>query len=285
MKQTTLYIILFTVFQIISFNLSAQEESLPAYPGGEEAFSKYFADSIKVPDRIKNSSVKPNYNFSFSMNCYDKAFNYKLDDLHRDILSQVKELLSKMRRWKFQSDSDEMCEYNYKVDVKMTFTDKASCSYSVSRYSPQIYIMDVKGEAEPEAVDIAVLSDNSPVIVEERYSFENPFATVEQMPRYVGGESEMFKFIGENMQYPAKAQEYRIQGRVVLRFVVDKDGSISDVQILRSLDPECDKEAVRVVKAMPKWKPGKQNGREVPVYFTLPIMFKLENIEKQDVSK
>ena len=81
------------------------------------------------------------------------------------------------------------------------------------------------------------------------------------------------KFIRDNLKYPVIAQENGIQGRVILRFVVSKTGTIDNVTVLRSLDPTCDKEAIRVVKSMPKWIPGKQNGNNVPVYFTLPVVF------------
>ena len=104
---------------------------------------------------------------------------------------------------------------------------------------------------------------------------EKPYEAVEQMPTFPGGETELMKFIRDNLKYPVIAQENGIQGRVILRFVVSKTGTIDNVTVLRSLDPTCDKEAIRVVKSMPKWIPGKQNGNNVPVYFTLPVVFKL----------
>lgn len=103
-----------------------------------------------------------------------------------------------------------------------------------------------------------------------------PFITVEQMPRYTGGEQAMHKFIADNMKYPVEAVKNGIQGRVTVRFVVGKEGKISDVTVVRGIDPTCDKEAVRVVNLMPDWVPGKQNGQAVPVYFTLPIVFRLK---------
>lgn len=103
-----------------------------------------------------------------------------------------------------------------------------------------------------------------------------PVYHAEFMPQFPGGESEMYKFISENLRYPAIDQEIGNEGRVSIRFVVTKTGEISDVQILRGVSSTCDKEAVRVIKNMPKWIPGKQNGNPVPVYFTLPIIFKLK---------
>ncbi|MDR0824908.1 MAG: TonB family protein [Prevotella sp.] len=138
----------------------------------------------------------------------------------------------------------------------------------------QVSVADIKGTSD-KGVDIAELREHK-VIVEEKPVEEKPFVTVEQMPTFPGGEVEMQKFIGNNLKYPVVAQESGIQGRVTIRFVVSKTGAIEDVTVMRGIDSSCDKEAVRVVKSMPRWNPGKQNGLSVPVYFTLPIVFKLK---------
>ncbi len=101
------------------------------------------------------------------------------------------------------------------------------------------------------------------------------FDVVEVMPQYPGGQIAMMKYIMENIKYPKQAMKERIQGRVTVRFIVEKDGSISDVKPILSVHPLLNKEAVRVVESMPKWTPGKQNGKPVRVRFNLPVMFKL----------
>lgn len=138
----------------------------------------------------------------------------------------------------------------------------------------QVSVADVKGTDDKFGMDIAEMNQHK-VIVEEKVE-EKPFQTVEQMPTFPGGDAELMKYISSNLKYPIVAQENGISGRVTLRFVVTATGEISDVQVLRGFDPSCDKEAIRVVKSMPKWIPGKQNGRNVPVYFTIPVTFKLE---------
>lgn len=102
-----------------------------------------------------------------------------------------------------------------------------------------------------------------------------PVDFVEQMPQFPGGQSALMSYLGSNIRYPVMAIENEIEGRVVVRFVVGKDGNISNVQVIKQLDPSCDKEAVRVVKSMPQWVAGRQNGHPVAVYFTLPVIFKL----------
>ena len=101
------------------------------------------------------------------------------------------------------------------------------------------------------------------------------FDIVEVMPQFPGGQIAMLQYIMENMKYPEQAMKEGIQGRVTVRFIVEKDGSISDVKPVLSVHPLLNKEAVRVVKSMPKWTPGKQNGKPVRVRFNLPVMFKL----------
>ncbi|WP_108821937.1 energy transducer TonB [Dysgonomonas sp. Marseille-P4361] len=103
-----------------------------------------------------------------------------------------------------------------------------------------------------------------------------PVSIAEIMPQFPGGEAEMYKFIKDNLKYPVVDQETGTQGRVTIRFVVSKTGEISNIEVLRGVSPSCDREALRVVKSMPNWIPGRQNGNTVPVYFTLPIVFKLK---------
>ena len=101
------------------------------------------------------------------------------------------------------------------------------------------------------------------------------FDVVEVMPQFPGGQIAMLQYIMKNIKYPEQAMKEGIQGRVAVRFIVEKDGSISDVKPILSVHPLLNKEAVRVVKSMPKWTPGKHNGKPVRVRFNLPVMFKL----------
>lgn len=109
------------------------------------------------------------------------------------------------------------------------------------------------------------------------YCEENKiFDVVEQMPCFPGGSQKLFEYLEQNMRYPMVAEENCIQGRVVVTFVVEKDGSINGVKVVKSVDPSLDKEAARLVKRMPKWCPGKQNGQPVRVNYTIPVTFRLK---------
>lgn len=115
------------------------------------------------------------------------------------------------------------------------------------------------------------------IIAEERPNDkERPLDIAEVMPSFPGGDAKLMTWLSQNIQYPAIAEENGVQGRVIVRFVVGKDGTIRNPKILRSVDPSLDKEALRVVKAMPIWIPGKQKGIPVAVYFTLPVTFQLQ---------
>ena len=136
-----------------------------------------------------------------------------------------------------------------------------------------ISIADVKGNDELNGKDIAELKE---VITKAPEAEEKTYTMVEQMPQFPGGDRELLSFIAKNLHYPTIAQEKGIQGKVFVRFVVSATGDVKDVKVMRSLDPYCDKEAIRVIQSLPKWIPGRQRGRNVPVYYTVPITFKLQ---------
>ena len=113
-------------------------------------------------------------------------------------------------------------------------------------------------------------------VEEEEVEEQQIFQVVEEMPEFPGGMGECMKFLGKNIKYPQISQENGVQGRVIVQFVVNQDGSIVDPQVVRGVDPYLDKEALRVISMMPKWKPGKQRGKAVRVKFTVPVMFRLQ---------
>ena len=106
---------------------------------------------------------------------------------------------------------------------------------------------------------------------------EKPLETVDEPPCFPGGNGALNKWLSSNIRYPESAQKQGVQGRVVVKFIVEKDGSVSNVEVVKSASPELDAEAVRVIKAMPNWTPGKNNGKLIRVYFTLPITFTLQD--------
>ena len=177
------------------------------------------------------------------------------------------EILNTVKATELQITRDEEVveEIKSQDDLKDTDTavgttdfDKGTDDLNVVREHKEEVIVE---EKKPEPVD-----DNQ------------VFTVVEQKPQFPGGEAALLKWVGEHLRYPAMAQENNIQGKVVVQFVVTKTGKVGEVKVIRSKDPDLDKEAVRVVKALPDFVPGKMNGHAVNVWYTLPVTFKLQGI-------
>ena len=120
-----------------------------------------------------------------------------------------------------------------------------------------------------------------PVLKTDVKANNEPFMVVEKMPQYPGGEKALMEYIGGNLKYPEDAMKKGEQGRLIIRFVVNAMGKVEKTEVLRGLSPSMDAEALRVVNAMPEWIPGEQKGQKVPVYYTLPITFRLQGGSKQ----
>ena len=135
--------------------------------------------------------------------------------------------------------------------------------------------------------DVTVVREHKEeIVVEEKHEEkaapppppapEQIFTAVEESPKFPGGDAELYKYLGSHIRYPEMAAQNNIQGRVIVQFVVEKNGSVGQVKVVRGKDPDLDKEAVRVVKSLPNFIPGKMNGQAVRVWYTLPINFKLQ---------
>ena len=180
------------------------------------------------------------------------------------------------------------------ADMEFTFEDEVEIQQTTQETTPpppspavqEVEVLNVvEDDVETESSEINTEDDKdvegviaapveAPVEEEEE---EVVFVVVETMPEFPGGQQALFKYLSENVKYPVIAQENGIQGRVICQFVVNKDGSIVDVEVVRSGgDASLDKEAVRVIKSMPKWKPGKQRGKAVRVKYTVPVNFRLQ---------
>ena len=161
-----------------------------------------------------------------------------------------------------------------KKDEDVKPEDELKSQDDLAKTNTAIGSFDVKGNDEAEG---EVLKAKE-VIAEEKPKEEETkvFDVVEQMPQFPGGQQALFEYLSKNIKYPVIAEENGVQGRVIVTVVVERDGSITDVKVVKSVDPSLDKEAQRVVKAMPHWIPGKQNGSAVRVKYTVPVTFRLQ---------
>ncbi|MCB0770977.1 MAG: energy transducer TonB [Flavobacteriales bacterium] len=181
----------------------------------------------------------------------------------------------------FEKRNDEMGQ------LEMDFLEEEVIPASITPPPPPppppapttvLEIVDDEEEVEEvEMVDTEIKEDTKVEIIkrEEVVEEEQIFTIVEDMPSFPGGEAELFKYLGKSIKYPQMAQDASISGVVYVTFVVGKDGKISDAKVLRGIGGGCDEEALRVVRAMPTWKPGKQRGKPVTVQYNLPIRFTL----------
>jgi len=157
-----------------------------------------------------------------------------------------------------------------------------------AKYVPPVVVDSIKPEDDVQlmtADDAAVEIQNEEVVeyvepvkeeVQEEEAEPEPFVVVEEMPMFPGGDVALLQYIGEHTQYPEVAKENNIQGRVIVRFCVTSKGGVNQVSVLKGVDPELDKEAIRVVESLPAFKPGKQGGKPVPVWYMVPITFTLK---------
>ena len=180
------------------------------------------------------------------------------------------------------------------ADMEFTFEEEVEIQQTTQETPPppppppvqEVEVLNVvEDDVETESIEINTEDDKDVEVViaapveapVEEEEEEVVFVVVETMPEFPGGQQALFKYLSENVKYPVIAQENGIQGRVICQFVVNKDGSIVEVEVVRSGgDASLDKEAVRVIKSMPKWKPGKQRGKAVRVKYTVPVNFRLQ---------
>ena len=170
---------------------------------------------------------------------------------------------------------EEMVEITKQEEQKPQPVEVPKQTTQLEIVQDDVEVEDIEINAEVDQQE--VIEEYVPVEVEEEEVVEQEiFQIVEEMPAFPGGEAKLMEYVGKNIKYPQIARETGIQGRVFIGFVVEPDGSVSNVKLLRGIGGGCDEEAMRVVKSMPKWKPGKQRGKAVRVSYQIPVFFKLQ---------
>ncbi len=168
--------------------------------------------------------------------------------------------------------------------MKHYLTLLALCFYALQTFAQTSKLIEIHPDSvssdasiiETKTTDVLPVTNALQVNDKKKIKEPKVFSYVEQMPEFKGGDAALIKFLQQKIKYPKKAQEMDIQGKVLIRFVVNETGKVSDISVLRGVEQSLNDEAVRVVKSFPKFKPGKQQGKAVKVYFNLPIVFKLQ---------
>lgn len=170
---------------------------------------------------------------------------------------------------------EEMVEITKQEEPKPQPVEMPKQTTQLEIVEDDVEVEDIEINAEVEQNEV-IEEYVAPEVVEDEVVEQEIFKIVEEMPSFPGGEAKLMEFVAKNVKYPQIARETGIQGRVFVNFVVEPDGSVSNVSVLRGIGGGCDEEAMRVVKTMPKWKPGKQRGKPVRVQYMLPVNFKLQ---------
>lgn len=201
---------------------------------------------------------------SYQYHLLGLAYNHKYGLSNNFNFSHLKQRIIMMNKKK----SNATVHIKYALFVLPAFALLVAGNISCSQDASQTE--DAKEEV------VAPVSPEAKEAPAEKAAEEEIFMVVEQMPEFPGGIKELMDYLGTNVKYPENAMKKNVQGRVVVQFVVEKDGSLSEASVIRSIDPDLDAEALRVVQTMPKWKPGMQKGQAVRVKYTLPVSFKLQ---------
>ncbi len=231
-----------TVYQIV--------EQMPQYTGGEEAMMKYVAENIKYPQAAKDKNISGRVFVSFVIEKDGSVSNVKVvRGIGGGCDEEAARVIKEMPKWKPGMQKGKPVRVNYMMPIFFKLDDGQPAK-------------SVKKEKA-----------NNPDMTPDK---NGVYQIVEEMPKFPGGEDALMDYVSKNVVYPKEAQEKGISGRVFVGFIVEKDGSVSDVKVLRGIGGGCDEEAVRVISGLPKWKPGKQEGKPVRVSYQMPINFKLQ---------
>ena len=239
-----------TVYQMV--------EEMPQFPGGENALMSHVSKNLVYPEEAKEKEIQGRVFVSFVIEKDGSVSNVKvLRGIGGGCDEEAVRAVSSMPKWKPGKMKGKPVRVNYQIPINFKLGNPQKTQSQDNKKNEKM-------EDEVETV-VPVGPDKNGV-----------YQIVDQMPKFPGGEQALMDYVSKNVVYPKEAQEKGISGRVFVGFIVEKDGSVSDVKVLRGIGGGCDEEAVRVISGLPKWKPGKQEGKPVRVSYQMPINFKLQ---------
>lgn len=244
-------------------------EEMPDFPGGMKALMEYLSQNIKYPAEAHAKGIQGRVIVSFIVKKDGSISDIKVVrsvDPYLD--KEAERVIAAMPAWKPGKQRGQAVNVKFTVPVAFRLTGPEPAKAEEIKQSDLEEVVVVgyglKEDSTPDAVGIKT-GDTEPT-----------FKVVETMPKFPGGTAGLMKYLARSIKYPTIAQKNKEQGRVIIKMVVGKDGSLSDIKVLRSVSPSLDAEAIRVVGNMPKWEPGQQRGQAVAVEYTLPIVFRLQ---------
>ena len=224
-------------------------EVMPEFPGGQGALLKFLATNVRYPESAVKNGIEGRVSCSFVVGKDGASSEAEvIRGVSPELNEEALRVINSMPVWSPGKQRGKVVNVKYTVPVtfRLSGGKKKASSRIVQR---QIKEVDTSGRV---------------------------FTVVQQMPEFPGGQASLLKYLATRIKYPAIAQENGIQGRVSCSFVVDTDGSLKNIEVIRGIDPSLDREAVRVIREMPKWNPGVQNNMAVAVKYTVPVTFRLQ---------
>lgn len=236
-------------------------EVMPEFPGGQGALLQFLAKSIKYPVIAQQNGIQGRVTCSFVVGKDGVIRNIEvIRGVDPSLDLEATRVISMMPKWKPGTQKGKEVSVKYTVPVTFRLQGKEDNKPTPLPAGEDDNEITVVGYGEQKSADTS----------------GQVFAIVEKMPQFPGGEKAINEFISKTLQYPVIAQENGIQGKVVCSFIINQDGSVTDAEVISGVDPSLDREALRIVSAMPKWTPGTQRGKAVRVKYTMPVTFTLQ---------
>ena len=231
-----------SIFQVVG--------QMPSFPGGDRELMEHIAKNIKYPQEARDKEIQGRVFIGFVIEKDGSVSNVKvLRGISKECDAEAVRVISSLPKWKPGMHEGKPVRVSYQIPINFKLNDGPT----------------KQPVEESEEIKAAMKPDKDGV-----------YQIVEEMPSFPGGDRKLMEYIAKNINYPQEAKDKGIQGRVFVGMVVEKDGSVGEVKVLRGIGGGCDEEAVRVIKALPKWTPGKMKGEPVPVSYQIPINFKLD---------
>ena len=254
-----------TVFAIV--------DEMPEYPGGQQALMEFISNNVKYPENAQKNGISGKIFVQFVIETDGSIGDVKIGrGVDPELDAEGIRVVESMPKWKPGKERGKFVRVSYTVPINFSLKNSSS---------PETQ----DGLNEEETSLILIRSEHILVPLDENVSSET-IVHYDEMPEFPGGNQKLVEFISQNVEYPSSAHKSGIQGIVFVSFVIETDGSIEDVIIAKGVSPELDEEALRVIKLMPKWKPGKKDGKNVRLNYTIPIHFLLQDtvLEKKELN-
>jgi TonB family protein len=268
-----------------NIKIAEKVDVLPEFPGGTEALYKFIADNMQYPKNTVSQKFNSYCEIQFlvdekgNMSSLKNIYN---GDWAKDTFAEIERAFTVMPKWKPAMRKGKSVSSTVTLHLEFEFTDDTPIVFRVdskvvSREEYMDYMEKYSGTDNYSAISRKnQILDGEKVHIVEFYT-QDIYDEPEIPAEFPGGINALYKYISDNLKYPKLAVERKIEGKSIVRFIVDKDGTVSNVEIKESFNAECDAEAVRVIKSLPKFTPAKQGGKQVGMYYTIPIMFALQS--------